>query len=119
MEMMMVECKLCGNLFETIKCPNHARHCDECRKAIAGTARREAYRKNNRIRDIKHSQAKIDALAAMAREYGVSYGQFVALRASGYFMGLTPGAKRIKNIYHEEWQKELLSIAGRSKSHGI
>lgn len=118
MTMMKVECKLCGVRFETERKSNHARYCDECRKAIFGSNREE--RKDAFTKAVKRSQSRIDALAAMAREYGVSYGKFVALRASGYFIGLTPGAEPYKNLEHEEWQKELLSIAERGgRSRGI
>ena len=108
-----LQCELCGATFEVSKATSRAKYCPECRCCLAGVKRAE---EQKRKAGKEHRLSRLSRLAAKAKEYGISYGQFVALRASGTLIGLTPGkTEHYRNPHRQAWQDELMAIAGRGR----
>ena len=107
----ILQCELCGATFEVSKATSRAKYCPECRRCLAGKTQAE---EQKRKAEKEHRPSRLSRLAAKAKEYGISYGQFVALRASGALIGLAPGkTEHYKDPRHQAWQDELMAIAGR------
>ena len=108
----IVTCELCGQQFEIENKHVRSRRCPDCRMAIRGEIRRCA----TRTRRKKPLVSKLDTLAREARECGLSYGKYVALKKAGF--KIKPMKQVVLARREEGWIAELYAIvaAGRRRA---
>ena len=75
-------CELCGQEFLITKKFSRAKRCTECLMSIKyGRKCKEEEKKGTRkVIKLAKNVSKLDTLAALAKEQGMSYGQYIALQ---------------------------------------
>ena len=113
----VVTCDLCGRDFVVTQKFSHAKRCPECKISIRNGEKREGFRHQSIIGKRKKRVSKLDTLAMEAKQYGLSYGQYTALRAAGYTIRPRQTGTYI-NLAMQEWLATLYEIvaAGRRRA---
>lgn len=79
----VVTCDLCGRDFIVNQKFSRAKRCPECAISIRQGGEQEGFRHRTIIGRREKRVSKLDTLAMEARTYGLSYGQYVALKKQG------------------------------------
>lgn len=117
----IVICELCGRDFVVNSKFSRVKRCSECVISIRSGVKREGFRHKSIIVKRKVHVSKLDTLIREAKEYGLSYGQYVSLKAAGYEIKPRNRTEGINTAWLEWKEKMYATVAAckaRAENHG-
>lgn len=119
----VVTCKLCGCEFEVTNRRSHSRRCPACTANMNCIAshkarRHEGHRWGGAFRPEKKRVSNLDTLVREAKEYGLSYGQYVSLKAAGYKVKPRNRTKGINPAW-QEWKEKIYATVAACKARVV
>lgn len=116
----VMTCELCGRDF-VAKDKSRARRCPECAVVIRKGNKQEGFRHQQLFEPRKRRVSNLDTLVREAKEYGLSYGQYVSMKAAGYKITPRNRTEGINPAWQEWKEKMYATVAAckaRAESHG-
>ena len=118
----ILTCELCGRDF-VAKDKSRAKRCPECAITIRNGAvvKQEGFRHQKLFGPRKKHVSKLDTLVKEAKANGLSYGQYVSLKAAGYKIEPRNRTEGINPAW-QEWKEKMYDTVAackaRAESHG-
>lgn len=118
----IMTCELCGRSF-VAKNKSRAKRCPECAISIrTGIGAKQAgFRHQKLFAPRKKRVSNLDTLVREAKAYGLSYGQYVSLKAAGYEIkprNRTEGINPAWQDWKEKMYATVAACRARAESHG-
>jgi ribosomal protein L37AE/L43A len=116
----VMTCELCGRDF-VAKDKSRAIRCPECAVVIRKGNKQEGFRHQQLFEPRKMRVSNLDTLVREAKKYGLSYGQYVSLKAAGYKVKQRNRTEGINPAWQEWKEKMYATVAAcraRAENHG-
>ena len=119
----VVTCKLCGCEFEVANRRSHPKRCPACTANINCIASHKAKQHEGRrwggvFRPEKKRVSNLDTLVREAKEYGLSYGRYVSLKAAGCEVKPQNRGKGINPAW-QEWKERIYATVAACKVRAV
>ena len=117
----IVKCELCGREFVIRNKLSRVKRCPECAVVIRKGNKQEGFRHQQLFEPRKRRVSNLDTLVREAKEYGLSYGQYVSMKAAGYKITPRNRTEGINPAWQEWKEKMYATVAAcraRAEKHG-
>lgn len=117
----VITCELCGRGFVVRNNLSRTKRCPECAVVIRKGNKQEGFRHQQLFEPRKKRVSNLDTLVREAKEYGLSYGQYVSLKAAGHKITPRNRTEGINPAWQEWKEKMYATVAAcraRAENHG-